>query len=327
VAAKTLPLPRPGERLLFIRFSSLGDVLLSMRQAKALKDRFPFLEITWMAHSEYEPILRMQPYVDDVLPWDIRKGRGTILSAIGKIRRSGFRWLYSVHRNDRSALVSAFSGIPFRIGGHKNLQFLYDFSLKEVKKEWDIKPVPEEGKFLFVPEEKKVEILDMLGGKGRPVLFCAIGASKRFKRWPAWSWSVFLDEAVSMGLQPVLLGSGREEVDLAGEILLSCSCNHEIVDMVDKLTLDQVCSLAAVSVMALGGDTGPVHMARLAGIPCIGLFTVRDPARYGHRGGNLVPIICDSPYVSYPEEPPLFQPLGTITPSRVILELQKILSK
>lgn len=322
---RILPYPLPGDRLLFIRFSSLGDVLMAMRSAKSLKNRFPFISLTWMAHSEYGSMIEMQPYVNDVLTWDIRKGRWTIFSAIGKIRGSGFRWLYSVHGNDRSALVSALSGIPFRIGQHKNLQFLYDFSLDRVKREWGIESVPEEEKVLFVSEEKKRSVLDLLGGKDRSVLFCSIGASKRFKRWPAGNWSSFLDGAFNMGLEPVLVGNGREEDDLSREILLACRKGSKIINLVNKLSLDDVCALASLSVMAVGGDTGPLHLARLSGIPCVGLFAVQDPAQYGHRGSNLIPVICDSPYVTYPEKHPTVQPLGSIGPERVIDEVRRVI--
>ena len=323
---RILPYPLPGDRLLFIRFSSLGDVLMAMKSAKSLKNRFPFISLTWMAHSEYGPMIEMQPYVDDVLPWDIRKGRWTIFSAIGKIRGSGFRWLYSVHGNDRSALVSALSGIPFRIGQHKNLQFLYDFSLDHAKRVWGIEPVPEEEKVLFVSEEKKRRVLNLLGGKSRSVLFCSIGASKRFKRWPARNWSSLLDESVNMGLEPVLVGNGREEEDLSSEILLACRKGSEIINLVNKLSLDEVCALASLSVMAVGGDSGPLHLARLSGIPCVGPFVVQDPARYGHQGSNLIPIICDSPYVTYPEKHSTVQPLGSIGPERVIDKVRRVIN-
>jgi|ADurb_Met_01_Slu_FD_contig_21_807688_length_297_multi_4_in_0_out_0_1 hypothetical protein len=49
---KVLPLPEPGDRLLFIRFSSLDDVLLATKGAKVLINPFPFLAITWLGHLQ-----------------------------------------------------------------------------------------------------------------------------------------------------------------------------------------------------------------------------------------------------------------------------------
>ena len=55
---KVLPLPEPGDRLLFIRFSSLDDVLLATKGAKVLINPFPFLAIHGWATSSYEQMLQ-----------------------------------------------------------------------------------------------------------------------------------------------------------------------------------------------------------------------------------------------------------------------------
>jgi heptosyltransferase-1 len=319
-----IPLPERGDRLLFIRFSSLGDVLLALKKAKALKTRFPGLHLTWLAQVEYEGILRMQPYVDDVLTWDITKGRFTVFPLIRLVRNARYQFLYSVHFNDRSALVSAFSGIPHRVGYHKNLRFAYDYPLGVAKEAWELPELGEEEVLLRVSVKQKRSLLEKVPGNESRFLFCAIGASKGFKRWPSRSWSKFLSEAAGMGLKPVLVGNGVEEEGIAREIVSTCP--FEVVDLVGKLSLEEVCALATLSESAVGGDTGPIHLARMAGIPCIGLFAVRDPSRYGHKGKNLVPLVSESPYENYPERVPVSCPLASIQPERVIQEMKKIMA-
>ncbi len=324
-SAVPIAVPREGDRLLFVRFSSLGDVLLALRKAKALKTRFPRLLLTWLTQVEYEGILRMQPYIDDVLPWDIQKGRFTVFPLIGRIRRARFQFLYSVHANDRSALISAFSGIPTRVGFHKNLGFAYDYTPAFAGQAWGISESTEEGGVLFVSQEKKEKLREILMGKTPPYLFCAIGASKRFKRWPSNCWSAFLEEAAGLGFTPVLVGNGREEERLAAEIASSRS--FEGMDLVGKLSLEEVCALASVSELAIGGDTGPIHLARMTGIPCIGLFAVEDPARYGHRGENVFPLFSERPYRVYPEKEPSQAPLASIPPERAIRLLKTLVGR
>lgn len=319
-----IPLPERGDRLLFIRFSSLGDVLLALKKAKALKNRFPSLHLTWLAQVEYEGILRMQPYVDDVLTWDIARGRLSVFPLIRLVRKGKYQFLYSVHFNDRSALVSAFSGIPHRVGYHKNLRFAYDYPLGAARETWKLADTGEEEVLIRVSEKQKRSLLEKVQGSEGRFLFCAIGASKGFKRWPARSWSKFLSEAAGMGLKPVLVGNGFEEEVMAREIVSSCP--FDVVDLVGKLSLEEVCALATLSESAVGGDTGPIHLARMAGIPCIGLFAVRDPSRYGHKGSNLVPLVSDSPYETYPERVPDSCPLASIQPERVLREMKKMVA-
>ncbi len=320
-----IPLPESGDRLLFVRFSSLGDVLLALRKAKALKTKFPGLNLTWLSQVEYEGLLRTQSYVDDVLAWDIRKGRLTIIPLIRQVRNRNFRFLYSVHHNDRSALVSAFSGIPARVGYHKNLQFAYDYSLVEASKAWHLDESRDGASALEVPETGRSGVRQKLPCGMNRVLFCAIGASKKFKRWPARSWSVFLSEASRMGLKPVLVGEGAEEERMAGEIISTCP--FDVVDMVGKLSLEEVAALASLSELAIGGDTGPIHLARMTGIPCIGLFAVRNPSRYGHKGKNLVAFVSKNPYDVYPEWVPDSCPLESIEPGSVAIEMEKLLKE
>jgi len=319
-----IPVPTDGDRLLFLRFSSLGDLLLALRKAKALKTRFPCLYLTWLCQTEYEGLLRMQPYVDDVLSWDLNRGRLTVFSLIRRIRKMKFKFLYSVHPNDRSALISSLSGIPVKIGCHKNLQVCYGYSLKETAKAWGLSEPEDEEVILSVPDEHKRKILAKLPAATEQILFCAIGASKKFKRWPPRSWSAFLAEAVRIGMKPVLVGNGSEEKRMAEEVLSSCP--REVLDFVGELSLEEVCALASVSQVAIGGDTGPTHLARMIGIPCLGLFAVRDPSRYGHRGENLFSFVSRDPFESYPEKAPDAIPLESIEPFEVAEELERILA-
>ncbi len=319
-----IPFPSEKDRLLFIRFSSLGDVLLALRKANALKKRFPGLHLTWLSQVEYEGILRMQPYVDDVLPWDIGTGRLTIFRLIGRIRRENFRFLYSVHANDRSALVSAFCGIPIRVGTHKNLPFAYDYPPFVADRAWRLQEADEEETVLHISLEQREKIRQKLSGRTDRLLFCAIGASKAFKRWPSKSWIPFLEEAGRAGLVPVLVGSGSEERRMAEEIVSCCSAG--VINLIGKLSLEEVCALAASSELAVGGDTGPIHLARMTGIPCIGLFAVRDPARYGHKGKNLFPMVSETPYEVYPEKVPKTCPLASIPPEEVVRRMLNIAS-
>lgn len=318
----TIAVPKEGDRMLFVRFSSLGDVLLALGKAKALKTRFPGLHLTWLTQAENAELLQMQPFIDDVLPWDIKKGRFTVFPLIGRIRRASFQFLYSVHANDRSALISAFSGIPTRVGFHKNLAFAYDCSPAFANQAWGVSESAGEGETLFIPRGKAEELRERLRGKTDRYLFCAIGASKRFKRWPSECWSAFLEKASGLGLTPVLVGNGREEERMAAEIA-SSPC-FEGIDLVGKLSLVDVCVLASLSELAIGGDTGPIHLARMTKIPCIGLFAVEDPARYGHRGKNLFPLLSERPYRVYPEKESTGSPLSSISPERAVRLLKTL---
>ena len=58
------------ERLLFIRYSALGDVVRAIPVVATIKKTFPALHITWLLERPFDELIQGQPYVDDMLVWD-----------------------------------------------------------------------------------------------------------------------------------------------------------------------------------------------------------------------------------------------------------------
>ena len=77
-----------GEKILFIRYSALGDILLATPYARALKEKYPKCRLTWLAACPYEQILEGQPYIDRVLQWDRGQDNTAFFRLIGEIRKN-----------------------------------------------------------------------------------------------------------------------------------------------------------------------------------------------------------------------------------------------
>ena len=63
------------QKVLFLRFSSLGDIIIANYTAMRIKEKHPEFNLTWIADSLYADIVRAQPWVDDVIEWN-RKNTG-----------------------------------------------------------------------------------------------------------------------------------------------------------------------------------------------------------------------------------------------------------
>lgn len=88
------------------------------------------------------------------------------------------------------------------------------------------------------------------------------------KRWPAGRYRAVSERFGAKGLKSVVLGTSAE----AAEIRTVVKDNPHAVDFMDKASLADIPDLARGAAIVLGNDTGPSHMARLAGAKTVMLF-------------------------------------------------------
>ena len=93
-------------KILVIRLSSLGDVVLTGPVYKNLKAHWPDARICVLVKPQFAAVLEGHPGVDEVMPF---LGLG---DALGKIRGGGFTHLLDLHGNLRSRLIRWLSGVP-----------------------------------------------------------------------------------------------------------------------------------------------------------------------------------------------------------------------
>ncbi|MEJ2068697.1 MAG: glycosyltransferase family 9 protein, partial [Deltaproteobacteria bacterium] len=60
-----------GKKVLFVRLSSLGDLILTLPTLKAIKDRYPDAHISWLVQEALQDVLSGNPYLDEIIPVDL----------------------------------------------------------------------------------------------------------------------------------------------------------------------------------------------------------------------------------------------------------------
>src|ERR1041385_508739 len=78
----------PADRILVIRLSAMGDVLHALPAVASLKHSFPRSRVTWIIKSRWLPLLKDNPFVDEIIPFE-RTARG-VVSAWRHARRDRF---------------------------------------------------------------------------------------------------------------------------------------------------------------------------------------------------------------------------------------------
>ena len=263
------------KKVLFLRFSSLGDIINANCDAMQIKKMHPEFSLTWMTDSIYADIIKLQPWVDGVIEWD-RKNTGNrgFYKILQNVRHMGFDILVDMHATDRSSIFSLFSGIKQRYAIHYHFPFAHtEIGLKGLLgSSYNISKYQV---YLCAPPVGK-DTAKVLDDNSCKKLGLAIGASSVVKRWPIRQWIKFCRLASDSGYDMFLMGNGAEEAKIAEEITSSLSSQH-IVNLVNRTSIIELIAVTAKMNAVVAGDTGLMHIARALGIPVAGLFGPNYP--------------------------------------------------
>lgn len=185
-------------------------------------------------------------------------------------------------------------------------------------------PAPRLGPGLTGAEERAGLRLTLLPGAGKPA-----------NRPPAALLAAVADGAAAAvpGLEVLLVG-GRSDRDRAARVAARCRVARP-VDRTGGSLAASAAALAASDVV-LGGDTGPLHLARALGRPVVALFHAADPDRTGPAGlpgpaparlllGQAACAPCRAARCRRPGEVRLC--LRPLSPGRVLEELLPLLRR
>lgn len=274
--------PQPGDKILWIRFSAFGDVLQAAAAAHRFKKKYPELHLTFLTRPEYGNILGIQPYVDELLFWDIKKRPWDFFRILRHIRKSGYKWLVSMHRGSAAAFTALFSGIETRLGYNSGMQFAYDTTHWEYLDALGVNFTARDEPSLFAAESDLVRAESMMSELPEKKIFCIIGASKPQKFWPVAHWIEFLRPLENEGWGIVLNGHGENEARTASAIQSGLPVGR-VLNLVGKTPFPLMAAAATRCTVAVGNDTGPLHLAALSGTLTLGFFGVTDAYEMNFR--------------------------------------------
>ena len=259
------------KKVLFLRFSSLGDVIIANFRAMKVKDKHPDWHVTWLVDSAYADLVRSQPWIDDVIGWNRRRdGNVGFLKVLKEVRRRRFDILLDMHSSDRSSLFSLLSGIPLRYSGRK--RFLFTHNCYSFDGVWDKEQrLCSCSRYLYPPQTSE-RIRGLLKTQMEvPALAIPIGASYVKKRWPVKNWIDFCTIAAKAGYKLYLLGDGSDEIKSSNEISAAVKSDN-IINLVGKLSIFELVQVVNEADVTISGDTGTLHIARALGKPVVAMF-------------------------------------------------------
>lgn len=309
--------PPPPRRVLAIRPDHLGDLLLSVPALRHIKQQLPDCHLGLLVGPWNVEAAGGVPYVDEVIPlpfpWFDRGPKSglfypyqVLFRAAGKLHdwdtvvvlRHDFWW---------GAMLAAKAGIPRRIGygTPEAAPFLTETMeyqpAHEVEQAFRLAQVlggesDSPGHLEFRPgAEEQADARTWIAERGLTREYAVIhpGAGAPVKEWSAQNFAAVAD---GLGLPVVITGAASERA-LVQEVMGAAKGLHQPLV---GAPLGQVAAVLARASLALGVDSGILHLATAVGTPTVRLVGPVDTARFGPWGDPALHRIVrsDPPCVS-----------------------------
>ncbi len=269
-------------KILVIRFSSAGDILLASPFLRALRRRFPEAEIDMLTKDRFRELIEGSPSISRVITLEAGTSFSDLLTLRRNLRREGYDFVFDLHNSLRSRIVR------FGLGDRRSVfrkptfrkWLLVRFKINLLR---PIVPVPE--RYLRVGESVGLENdgrgLDFFPGDAtspvrddlpRPIIALAPGARHFTKRWPAEKFGELgrrlLDE---FGGSLVLLG-GPDEVGICGEVEKLIAAEHHVLNLSGRTTFPEAACALEQSSLLVTNDSALAHLGAACSVPVVTIF-------------------------------------------------------
>lgn len=122
-------------------------------------------------------------------------------------------------------------------------------------------------------------------GDPRPLVVMHPGATDPRRRWPAVRFAELAATCAADGFEVVVVGDASEQ-ELAGRIV-ELADTAQVGSVAGKLDMAGLVALLARSVVVVGNDSGPRHLAQALGTPTVGIFWAGNVINAGALGRSL----------------------------------------
>jgi heptosyltransferase-1 len=293
------------KRILIVKLSSIGDVVMTTPVAKALRQAAPDAYIAWVVEDKAKDMLIGNPYLDEIIIWkrnstsrSVRKRASGLLLGFARLtpvlRARKFDLVIDFQGLLRSGLVTGSTMARWRLGfdnAREGAAMFYNLHFPAQRRVRG----PQQYLSMLEPLNIVSEDLDMhvplsdddlaFAGEfisqkaesGNRIVALCPATTWPHKHWREQGWAELADALISdYGATPIFLGSPADG-KLVGRIQDMMKC--KAVSAVGKTTLNQAAALIKSSDTVISVDTGLLHISLALDRPTVGIF---GPTRWQH---------------------------------------------
>jgi len=276
---------REYKKILVVRFSSLGDIVLTTPTLMALRRRYPDTQLDFLLKEQYAPLLENHPSNCGIilLTDEIRRNSAAYLKFCDGLRDEGYDLVVDLQGNGRSYVLrrrlfcdwvkikkrtlARLLLVKFGLGRDRrpDIRRIFLDTIKKLGVNVDNEP---SRAILGVSEDERARALEILpagfADVGK-VIAIHPGARWELKEWGRDKFRKLAEELIERGYNIFFLGE-EIEINLPQSIFLG------------KTNLRELMALIAMADVFVGNDSGPLHIAEGVGTKAVGIFGPTHPS-------------------------------------------------
>ncbi len=303
-------------KILFVRLSSIGDVLLTTPVIKTVRNKYPDAFLAYLVEDKSEEMVRSNPYLNEVIVFNksefklIYKKHGIfqafkyIWQFIKKLKKEEFDLVIDLHSIFRSGLMAFFTFASDKIGINKQLISIVYTSKTEPREDLHvveenlnllkligIKPEEFKREFLLstnISDESNVKKLLKTNGLNntKKNIILNPATSRKNKNWDEGNFALVGDWINNNLNANVILIGGPDDLKKCSRVINFM--NSLAFNFAGKTTLKELVELLKKSDLLITGDTGTMHIAVAVNTLQIALFGPTKPKRFGAYSDKAV---------------------------------------
>ena len=301
-------------RILIIRMSSIGDIVLTTPLLRCIKNQYPHASIHYVCKEKFKNVLASNPYIDkffyfenDAQPLvlNLLKEKYTHIIDLQNNMRSLFIKTYLRQAYNANIKVGTVNKLNIRkwFKTFFKINFLPDVSIVDryfkAASHLELKN-DSKGLDFFINEDELLKENDLPMSHSAGYIACVIGGSRKTKMLPVEKWK----NVISNIDFPIILLGGSDDVENAKQIQELDSI--KIYNACGKFSLNESAQIVRDAKLVITNDTGLMHIAAAFKKKIISLW------------GNTIPEFGMFPYYGFNNLK------TTIEPNHVIVENKKL---
>jgi ADP-heptose:LPS heptosyltransferase/tRNA A-37 threonylcarbamoyl transferase component Bud32 len=280
-------------KILVMRLSSIGDIILTTPVLSAIKKKYPDATIDFVVMDAFKDAISGNTHIDNLILFDKKKYQGVsgIYRFTQTLKSIRYDLIIDLHAKIRSRLIAMFVGgkvlrykkralwksllVPLRLVRYHVDDTIVRNYFKPLEK-IHVYYTGETLAFNFQARDMK-QIASYQG-----VVVMAPGAANPTKQWPAANFAALgkmLDE-------PVVLIGGKSEKDTCDTICKTIG--KGCINLAGKLSLKESGALISISKFIICNDSGPFHIARGTQTRAYVLFGPTDPGMFSYDNNTTL---------------------------------------
>ncbi len=277
-------------KFLILRFSSIGDIVLTSPVIRCLKKKFPNSEIHYATKKSFKPVVLHNPYLTKIHLLD-----NSLINLIHRLKQEKFDCIIDLHNNQRTLLIKNLLRTKSFSYGKLNFEkwLLVNFKINRLPQKHIVDRYLEtvitfgvenddKGLDYFISADEEVDLKSLPSEFSTGYIGWVIGGQQDTKKFPAEK----IIRVIKQLNYPVICLGGKEDFDTGERIKLGIrSQKHSpFLNACGAYSINQSASLVKQARVVATNDTGLMHIAAAFKKPIVSIW------------GNTIPEFGMSPH-------------------------------